>query len=129
MRLEATSFLRVLLFSLPLLTNCESKTSKIKKCDWDSSTCACETDQGSIRLDKMTDAPFKIKDEKTNSFFFWHPCRDFTEGTVTAGAIQQQVPSTYLDLGVHSSLVTEITADGHVIFKMLSDSKERKGLF
>lgn len=119
---EHKHFLLVVVCLFVLLRHCHC----VQKCDYNAATCGCMTEAGEINLKPLSKsepyaADFQLKNEK----FYWDPCKDFTLGTITAGAIQVQVPVLYYDIGVHANAGSQVDSQGQPMFTLMAQDGMR----
>ncbi|KAI8737894.1 cation-dependent mannose-6-phosphate receptor [Biomphalaria glabrata] len=101
-------------------------TSAIKKCEYDKTSCSCVTEEGVIDLKPLSQSePYSAEYKAKNERFYWDPCKDFTMGTITSGAIQVQVPLLYYDIGAHDNAGTTVNSNGQPIFYMVAKDGAR----
>ncbi|GFN88359.1 cation-dependent mannose-6-phosphate receptor [Plakobranchus ocellatus] len=100
-----------------------SSGQNIQKCEYDSDSCGCKTDQGLIDLTKFKDDKFSAPGSMGEQYF-WNPCRDFTIMDITSACMQSYPTSTY-DCGTHKSTTSSVE-DGTAVFHLKADIESRK---
>ncbi|KAK3794691.1 hypothetical protein RRG08_056707 [Elysia crispata] len=102
-----------------------TKAQTITSCNYDESSCGCQTDKGLINLRLFSDDGLSTEVTSGGGTFYWNPCRDFTKDELTAACVQDISPEVHYDCGIHGNVASTVQ-DGKAVFTMKSSDLLRE---